>query len=221
MAFIKTIFKGSLGAVETWSTSISWGIFGLSPDTSNQVEADGLLAAIKAAGGVTTMPTSLRTLLSGAGSVDGVRVERRAEDESVLNVAEGLYTTPSLGTGTASKTPQDALVFSLRTSVPGARGRGRLYWPALGAALSTSFQLTTPTPATVATDAKTWLAAIGSAMNGYFVSVASAKSVVLSVRSVTDHVCRDVNTLQFGSVLDTQRRRRDNLPESYVSVAYP
>lgn len=219
--FIKTIFKGSLGAVEQWSTSVTWGIFGLAGDSSNQPEADGLLAALRTASAVYAPPASLRQLLSTGGSIDGIRLERRAENETVLNVAEGLFATPTLGTGSASKTPQDAMVLSLRTSTPGPRGRGRMYWPALGASLNGSFQLTTPAPADIATATKTWLNAINTAMNGYWVSVGAARSAVLSVRSVTDHVCRDVNSLQFGSVLDTQRRRRDALPESYNSIAWP
>ncbi|MGK4456075.1 hypothetical protein, partial [Klebsiella pneumoniae] len=72
-------------------------------------------------------------LLSTNGSVTGFRVENRGEDEELLNVGEAAYTSPITGTGTASKSPQDAITISLRTSTPGARGRGRIYWPALGA----------------------------------------------------------------------------------------
>jgi hypothetical protein len=219
--FIKTIFKGAIGSVETWSTSISWGVFGLAADTPDQGEADGLLAALRASAAVTTPPNALRTLMSTGVNLNAIRLERRAEDETVLNVAEGLLTTPTSGLGTATKTPQDSLVFSLRTTTPGPKGRGRLYWPAVGATLSASYQLSAPTAATVATDAQTWLKAIGLAMNGYWASVSSVRTAVLSVRSVTDHVCRDVNQLQIGSVLDTQRRRRDSLPETYTSVTYP
>jgi hypothetical protein len=58
-------------------------------------------------------------------------------------------------------------------------------------------------------------------MDGVYISQASALRVALSVRSGTDHVCRDVTSIQVGSVLDTQRRRRDVLPETYNSVTYP
>jgi hypothetical protein len=198
-----------------------FGVFGLSPDVPDQVETDGLANSIRTAAGVTGLPTSLRLLMSTQGTITTLRVERRAEDETTLNVSEGLFASAIGGTGTATKTPQDAQVISLRTSTPGARGRGRMYWPALGATLSATFQTTTPTASSVATDARTWLNAIGAAMNAYWVSVAAAKSAVLSVRSVTDHVCRDVNAIQVGSILDTQRRRRDALPEAYSNVAYP
>ena len=213
--------KGTLGTVETWSTGITYGVFGLSPDVPDQAETDGLAAAIRGATGVTNLPTGLRTLMSTQATIVSVRVERRAEDESTLNVSEGLFGAAIGGTGTATKTPQDAQVFSLRTSTPGARGRGRMYWPALGASLNSTFQVTTPAPSAVVADVKTWLSAIGTAMNGYWTGIGAAKSSGLSVRSVTDHVCRDVNAIQIGSILDTQRRRRDALPEAYVNVVYP
>jgi hypothetical protein len=112
-------------------------------------------------------------------------------------------------------------VLSLRTATPGPTGRGRLYWPALGATLSSAFVMTTPTPAQAAADAKAFLKEVGDAMNAYYASVSAAKTVVASVRSVKNHTSRDITSIQVGSVLDTQRRRRKSLPESYASVTYP
>ena len=221
MAYWRTILKGSLGGVEVWSTSNSWGIFGLAPDSPDQATTDAMAAALRTFLVAANVPTNLRGPLSTISTIDSVRVELRAEDETTLSVAETLLTTPVAGLGTASKTPQDAIVFSLRTSTPGARGRGRMYWPAIATTLSTSFQLSSPTAANVAADAKTFLAGIGTAMNGVYIAEASARRVVLAVRSGTDHACRDVTSIQVGSILDTQRRRRDNLPEAYTSVLYP
>lgn len=96
-----------------------------------------------------------------------------------------------------------------------------MYWPALNATLSATWQMTAPAPATLVSDVKTWLQASNTAIDAYYISIASVLRAALSVRSVTDHVCRDVNQIQIGSVLDTQRRRRDALPESYVNAAYP
>jgi len=221
VSYWRVILKGSLGSVEVWSTSIAMGIIGLSPDVADQATTDAMSAALVTATNTTNIPSALRTCLSSSGSVDAVRVERRREDETVLNVSERLLGSPMLGLTSVTKTPQDAVVLSLRTSTPGARGRGRLYWPALAATLNGSFQLTTPTTAQVAADTKVWIASIKSAMDGVYVSAASALRVAPSVRSATDHVCRDLTSIQVGSVLDTQRRRRDNLPESYSNVAYP
>lgn len=221
MAYWRVILKGSLGTVEKWSTSTAYGIVGLAPDVADQATTDAMATAIRTATTSANVTANLLALLSTSGNIEAIRVEKRAEDESVLNVAEQLLTTALAGTGTANKTPQDALVFSLRTSTPGARGRGRMYWPALSQNLSASFQVTSPTPAVLAGNVKTWLQAINTAMDGVYIAQASALRVALAVRSGTDHVSRDVTQIQVGSVLDTQRRRRDTLPESYGAVTYP
>lgn len=221
MAYLKTILRGSLGTVEVFSTSNSWGFFGIVPDTPNQEMVDQIAARLRTFTIPAQIPAGMRLLLSTAGELTSWRIELHAENETILSVAEILLISAIPGTGSPNKTPQDALVFSLRTSTPGARGRGRMYWPALQATLSASFQITAPVPATLAAEMRTWLNAIGGEMNAYFISIASAIRVVLAVRSITDHVSRDINTIQVGSILDTQRRRRDNIPEAYVAVPYP
>lgn len=221
MAWWKTILKGSIGNVEVWSTSTSWGIFGIAPDVPNQALTDQMALALRTYITTANLPTGLKALLSQGATIDTVRVELRGENEETLSVAEQLLAAPATGSTAPNKTPQDAVVLSLRTSTPGARGRGRMYWPALQCTLSATYQLTSPSPVTIVGDTKTWLAAIGTQMNNVYIANASALRVVLSVRSVTDHVCRDVTSIQVGSVLDTQRRRRDALPESYVNVTYP
>lgn len=221
MSYWRVIQKGSLGAVESWSTSTAFGIVGISPDVPDQSITDAMANAIRTATTSANVGVGLLSLMSNSAAIHTIRVERRAEDESVLNVSEALLVTPLPGTGTATKTPQDAAVISLRTATPGPRGRGRMYWPALAATLSSSFQITSPTPTVSLAAAKVWLQAINTAMDNVYVSQASALRVALSVRSGTDHLCRNVTSMQFGSILDTQRRRRDILPESYVNVAYP
>ena len=221
MSYWRVIYKGSLGTVEQWSTSVAMGVIGLSPDSSDQATTDAMAAAVRTATTATNVNSDLRSALGAGNTIDIIRIERRAEDESVLNVAESLLGAALGGTTAATKTPQDAVVFSLRTSTPGPRGRGRMYWPAVGATLTSSFSLSTPTPALLAAGAKTWIASIKAAMDGVYISAASALRVAPSVRSSTDHVCRDITSIQVGSVLDTQRRRRDVLPETYATVVYP
>lgn len=221
MAYIRTILKGRIGTSEVWSINLNWAIFGLEPDVPDQAEVDGLLAALLAATTVTSVTAGMKQLVSAQGSITGWRVEKRAEDESTLNVSEGTLGTPIVPSPTASKTPQDAIVVSLRTSTPGPSGRGRFYWPALGAVLTADFLLQQPTPASTIAEFRTWLNAIGTAMNAYYAGASQAKTVVLIVRSVTNHSNSNVNRILVGNVLDTQRRRRDNLVETYQSVSYP
>jgi hypothetical protein len=96
-----------------------------------------------------------------------------------------------------------------------------MYWPAVGATINASWQLSAPTPAASAADMKIWLNAIGTQLNDQYISEASALRVALAVRSSTDAVCRDVNQIQVGTTMDTQRRRRDTIRETYSSVTYP
>lgn len=222
MSYWRIILKGTLGATESWSVGAAYGIVGLAPDVPNQAAADAILANVKTAiGSGGALPSTLQTLMSAQAAATIARVELRAEDESILSVSEGLLLSTVTGTGTSSKSPQDAIVFSLRTNTPGPKGRGRIYWPALGATLSTTFQLSTPTPAATATAAKAMLQAFNTAIDNYYIGIASALRSALSVRSLKDHVCRNVVTIQVGSTMDTQRRRRESIPESYSSIAYP
>jgi hypothetical protein len=221
MSYWRVILKGSLGTVEQWSTSVAFGIVGISPDSPDQTTTDAMAAAIRTATTAANVGGALLSAMSTLTSIDIIRVERRAENETVLNVSEQLMAPAVVGTGTLSKTPQDALVLSLRTATPGPRGRGRMYWPALAAVLSTTFQVTTPTPAAAAAGAKVWMQSINTAMDGVYISQSSALRVALSVRSAASHACRNVTAIQVGSVLDTQRRRRDILPETYANVNYP
>lgn len=221
MAYWKTILTGSMASTERWTVSNSWGIVGLAPDTPDQARADDILSRLLTYTTSVNVPGQLLVGMSTALNITGWRVELRGEDERILSIAEGVKPTPVGGLQTPSKTPQDCIVISLRTSTPGARGRGRMYWPGVGATLSNQFQLTQPLPADMAADAKIWLNAIGTQMNNSYIAAASALRVALAVRSPTDHVCRDVKQIQVGSVLDTQRRRRDALKETYSTVAYP
>jgi hypothetical protein len=222
MAYWRIILKGTLGTTETWSIGAAYGIVGIAPDVPDQAAADGILTNVKAAiAGSGAIPAALQTLMSAQCTAVTARVEKRAENESILTVSEGLLSAPVSGTGTSSKSPQDALVFSLRTNTPGPRGRGRIYWPALGASLSTSFQLSTPTPAAAVAGAKTMLQAFNTAIDNYYIGIASALRSALAVRSLADHTCRNVVSVQVGTTMDTQRRRRESIPETYTTVAYP
>jgi hypothetical protein len=62
---------------------------------------------------------------------------------------------------------------------------------------------------------KTYLTAMESALVTAFPLI----GFDLAVRSKTTGTTPHVNRMRVGDVLDTQRRRRDNLPEAYQQVA--
>lgn len=221
MAYLRVVVKGGIGSFDNWSTSAAYGIVGLAPDVESQALVDDMAARLATFYISGAWPASLRLLLSSVATITAFRVEKRAEDESLLSVGEAGLGSAVAGTVGATKTPQDALVISLRSTLPGAKGRGRMYWPAMGAVLGTEFVLTSPTAATVASEAKTLLSGFKTQLDAAYAATADVRTVRLAVRSQTDHVCRDVTNVQVGNYLDTQRRRRDLFRETYSTVTYP
>lgn len=210
-----TISGTSIGT-EVWATSFALAS-SVPPSTWDQSIGDAEAAAALAV----AIPTSLAGLLSSSLTYTQLRWEQRDIDTNALQgVSTAVKTSGGAGSGTANKTLQDSVVLSLRTATPGPRGRGRMYWPALAASLSyTTGQMVGPTPAAVAADAKTYLTGIASAILGASGSLFADLFPV--VYSLSDHQVHRVNRIQVGGVLDTQRRRRHNIPEAYSSVTLP
>lgn len=221
MAYTRVIVQGSLQGVETWSTGANFSFFASVFGGFNQTQCESIVQRLLTNITTAQFPTSLRALLSTSGSITGWRVETHQEDESISAVAENNYATAVLGSGSATKSPQDCVVFSLRSGTPGARGRGRMYWPALGCTLGTGFKISGPAPAAIAGDAKALLNLIGDQLNAELAANSVVATVELAVRSQVAHDNNPVIRLQVGDVMDTQRRRRDALVESYAVTAYP
>src|SRR6516164_3119842 len=175
-------------------------------------------AQAAAAGGV-TIPANIIGAITTGLAVVGVRLEQRNSSTEALE-GTALYTlpTPTPGTGPVKMPLQCALVSSLRTNTPGPRGRGRIYWPLQSATLDSTLRWQTSALAPTLADIKTYLKAVGTAMQ----SVPGAASPLsLAVRSRTHHTSAAVVQIQLGNVVDTQRRRRDKSPEIISSVSYP
>lgn len=119
------------------------------------------------------------------------------------------------GSGTATKPYQTACVISLRTALAGASRRGRLYWPALGASISGN-RLQSPTDE--ATVAGNWRDFMEDVITNWGLTALGLRPVVVSETLAT---VTPVTNVLVGDVLDTQRRRRDEMPEVYSSVPYP
>lgn len=222
MAYYRVVLKGTLGAVEVWSTSINFAVNPPISDIADQVTTDAILTSVRAFLVTANVPGNILSMMSTSCSLTDVRIERRAtSNDLTLNVSEALLTAPIPGTASPVKSPQDSLVVSLRTNTPGPSGRGRLFWPALGVLLNTSFQVVTPSPSALAANFSTFLSGIRTAIDAGFTAAGIGATSQLSVRSLKLRTNIPVVRLQIGSVLDTQRRRRDAIPETYSSVNYP
>lgn len=213
MSYVRVGILGSTLGGEVWSVNPVFDPTGEFPGGVNQAALDAAALAIA------TLSPGLHplTMISSAMSITGARVEVRDDvNDALIGISESIRPVPLAGSATPRMPAQAATVFSLRTDTPGASGRGRLYWPALGGTLSATLKLSSPAPASFLNEFKTYLTAIESALATAFPTIGFDLAVRSKATSSTPHVTR----MQIGDVIDTQRRRRDNMPESYSTVTF-
>lgn len=208
--YVRVSIQGSMPGSEKWSINPVYSLPGGAGGIT-QTELNTLLEAINDL----VVPTNIRVAMNANTAVTGARLEVRNTSGALLMVAEGLRDATQSGTGSLAHPYQTSIVCSLRTNTPGGRGRGRLYWPATGQAISgTTLRIADTNQATLLDGFTSYLAAINAEVQAF-----DAESW-LSVYSPTNNALSQVLRLQVGDVVDTQRRRRDALPESYVTGNY-
>lgn len=217
MSYVRVLLSGTMASSEVWSVGPA---FNETTDNPSWDQAEGQAAADAIV--ARAVPLELRQLLSQAARLTKVRVERRSDAGILLGAAEATYSTPPTGTDAATKPAQTSVVLSLRSTVPGSRGRGRLYWPALSGAMTAgTVRLSNPSPASIASAAAVYLDGIETDLKNAFYPVPSLIDFSLCVVSPTTGTRTDISSIQVGDVLDTQRRRRDKLAEAYSTAVYP
>lgn len=211
---MRVSIQGSATGGEVWTVNPVFGFGDFASDTPTFEE---MSAAAQAVADV-ALPTTLRAVMGASLSRVGARLEARQLDGSLEVVGEATSTSPTPGTAASTKPYQVAAVYSLRSAVPGARGRGRLYWPATGATMSTATLRWDATQQAASTaEFAQYLENLGDAMEGPL-GLAGSTLVVWSRTALARY---PVISMNAGDVFDTQRRRRDRAVESYVSVSYP
>lgn len=204
---------GAMPNGEKWTVNPVFGF----PAPGLPIDFDTALAVAVNVAGV-PVPSGMSSMNVAAVTVNNVRVEARDWDGTLENVAESIKSPAAAGSGGAAHSFQSSAVFSLRTANGTARGKGRLYWPATGATLSTS------TLRLSDTDRDNYLAAFKTYLSGIednIQAVAGLSSARLVVWSRANQAGYYVNKIMLGNILDTQRRRRDALVEGYSQVAFP
>jgi hypothetical protein len=205
---------GTLPGGEEWSIGVAFtGDFDTHPMSSAALQAWATAVAALNTGKV--FGAVWGGLLSTVGFVTTVRAEYYATGTTLSDVREALLTTPAAGTGTPSKTYQSAVVVSLLSGIPGRRTRGRIYLPALAATLSSTTLRLAPTLAqSISDEASNWLLAVQDAGP-------TEPAMVPAIWSSVNASAIAVSSVRVGDVLDTQRRRRDSLAETYYSTVFP
>jgi hypothetical protein len=214
MSYVRVSILGSFSTEEVWSVN---PVFDPTLEFGSTVDQAALDAAALAIAN-RTIPTNMRAAMSTSSTRVGARVEVRDDvDDHLIGISLQGSTTPLAGTGTLFQAPQTAIVCSIRTNTPGGSGRGRLYWPAGGATVTATGRLSTPGTLAMVTDFKAYLLGIRSDLATAFPTI----GFDLAVRSTTTHTTPHAVRVQVGNILDTQRRRRDNLPEAYTAASFP
>lgn len=198
---------------EIWSTSVAFGGAPVVSDpTELQAWADGIALFLGTELIDTGALAGLSQLLSDSGAVTSVSVYHYPA--AGPSDAAGMATLNAGGEGSVRCPVQTSVVLSLRTAIPGSRFRGRMYWPAQGAQVTSEGRLGgTLTVSAIATQASALLEAIAAASPG-------APSVFPAVHSGVADVITPVTQIAVGNVPDTQRRRRNGLAETYTVVDY-
>lgn len=213
MSYVRVSILGSSPGNEVWSINPVFDPTLEFGSTVNQTQLDAAANAI-----ANLNPGSIcMALLSTSLYLTGARVEVRDDStDALLAISIATRGTPEVGSTTPLRGHQSALVVSLRTDTPGGSGRGRLYWPCVGGAVDAQLRLNSASQVAFLPQMATYLHAMESALATAFPTI----GFDLAVRSRQTHTTPHVNKIQAGNVIDTQRRRRDKLIESYVNAAF-
>jgi hypothetical protein len=137
--------------------------------------------------------------------------------DALIATSTASSATVMVGVGSTAMPSQSAMVISIRTDTPGGSGRGRLYWPCLVKGLDNAGKVPTVDVASFIADAKAYLLGIRSDLATSFPTIGFDLAVRSKTTKTTPHAVR----IQVGSVVDTQRRRRDAAVEQYTTLTFP
>lgn len=211
-----TLFGTCMSGNEEWQTGFRMG----DPDPAggNFGIGSGWLALVAAAW--QTYFTNGSNGFSGNYKTNGVKAAIILEDGStdIANVETYSYATPISGaSGGSWFPPQITLSAQLAAASPvGLGAKGRMYLPGINFPISASGYIGTTEAQAIANGLRTFLDACETATNSPGVVMNCSKGRIGVPFAAP--VNRRVTHVRVGSVYDTQRRRRNQLVESYVNA---
>lgn len=198
MALFRHVISGTTPG-EEWSWTLH------TEGTVSTGDANGTLAAAITAAytnGLATITTAdVVTTLASTASIDPATDGQMTRVEVVLSLP---------GTDLGEMLPfQCATVVTLITAVANRHGRGRFYLPPLGALVLEGGRIN----AAATSNLDTAFTAFFDEMN--------TGGLQPVVRNRSGHISTPVTEARVGDVIDTQRRRRNKLSETYTVIAVP
>lgn len=212
LTHLRITATGNLPGGEVWSCSLAMTPPNVDPSTYQDVvnRVAGIAGPLWAAAAIRT-----DTRFSSGVSVLQTIVRMIGPDGKTI--VQGLNGSAGQGNGVSISMPnQCAVVASLLTGVPGARGRGRLYLPSLGVLVGTTGRIQPGTVGPLAASVQTLLNGLNTQVGAEFDTDFTYVCVASGVGTGTN---ARVTTVRVGDVIDTQRRRRDAIPETYSALA--
>lgn len=218
MAYANTVTRVTIsgtcfGGAEHWSTGFFMGNVGADVLPPTDLGAAAVGAAWE------TFFESFPASISSSYLTTGVKLATLNTDGST-KAGEVSYFYPSVpfagGGGGVAFPPQVSLVASLRSDTPrGLASKGRMYLPGVNVGVGNGGKLAGSTVSALCDV----LADFFTAVNG---SIDATGSVILASEGskpplVAPGISRMVTQVRVGDVYDTQRRRRNELVETYVS----
>jgi hypothetical protein len=215
-----TISGDCFNGAEVWSTGFYFGY-------TNADAADPAGTADDIAGYWSTFFTTAANKVGSAYRTLQVKVAQLGTDgkTDLDSIDYYDYPSPVVGvTATSVLPPQISLAATLSSDVQrGLGAKGRMYLPGVWDSVSTSTgKLGTTTPTNVSLNLKTMFDAINSdtdipgevilASHGHKTTIIPGGDIVY-----ISPINTKVTGLRVGDVFDTQRRRRNDLPEVYVT----
>jgi len=205
--------------VETWSMTLNFG-----GDLSNQAASpdhnEDIEDALRTRGWLNSSGVGVSDYCCNNTRLVGFKWNPINSAGKYTNPAEPntwLFETPIPGTGGATPklTPQASIVASLYTDLVGRRYRGRIYWPADGITLTNDWKVPDTSPAIQDNYLNSTVAMIdtlNTLMSGF-----SPASAGVCIIASSYGVNTPVTSVKVGNVVDTQRRRRAQLVEEYMT----
>lgn len=209
-----TAFGTSYNGAEEWSTGFYLGHAAADTEDPTQVSADRFLTHWQA------FFQHVNVDISNTFKTVGVRVQKLNKDDGKVLPAYNFYaypTVPFAGTSVGQPAPQLSLVASLQARPDaGLASKGRMFLPGINEGVGTNGKLTTA----IITPIKDALAAMFTAINadadipGRLINASRGRNLQIGGDMPVNRYVQDV---LMGTVYDTQRRRRNQLVEEYVS----
>lgn len=196
---------GKLAAEETWSCGLRLqGMAGSDDVTTAQGNLEDFAELVR------LFCTNSQSWHNGLCSLDWVKANAIGPDGKYSQAYTNLHEfSPAIDLGTGAAPSQLAVAVTLRTAV--SRGRahaGRFYIP-------TGFTTVQADGRMGQADAQNIAGAAAAFIQGINVQVTGYK---VAVFSPLEPIARAVTRVEVGRVVDTQRRRRNQLAEDYVGV---